>query len=304
MTAPVDTSFYADPKALSSLKLDAKSQSPESLRAAARQFESLFTQMMLKSMRDATPKDSLFGSDQQDFYQDMFDSQMANQLSKGKGLGLADMLVRQLMQAGVAPEVAGKAAAAGAAQADATGGAAGTTVAVPTAASGKAFSPAGKQDFIDAIKPAAERAAAQLGVDTETLIAHAALETGWGRSLPQAADGGSSFNLFGIKAGASWQGDVATSRTQEFESGTRVARVADFRAYGSAEECMQDYARVIGQNPRYAAALNTGGDAEAFATALQRGGYATDPHYASKLTALAQQLKSHASAPIHDPDAA
>lgn len=288
MTAPVDSSFYADPKGLSALKLDAKTQSPESLRAAARQFESLFTQMMLKSMRDATPKDPLLGSDQQDFYQDMFDSQMAKQLSKGKGLGLADMLVKQLMQAGVAPEVAGKAAAAGQAAA--------TTASVAA--------PASRQDFIDAVRPAAEKAAAQLGVDSETLIAHAALETGWGRSLPKTAAGETSFNLFGIKAGSTWKGAVATTHTHEVEAGTSVTRVADFRAYGSTEECMQDYARVIGGNPRYAAALNTGGDAAAFAQALQRGGYATDPDYASKLSALAQQLKSAASAPITGSDAA
>jgi flagellar protein FlgJ len=297
MTAPVDTSFYADPQAIASLRQDAKTQSPESLRAAARQFESLFTQMMLKSMRDATPKDSLFGSDQQDFYQDMFDSQMATQLSKGRGLGLADMLVRQLMQAGVAPEIAGKAAAAGAAQVDAS-----PAEPAPNT-TGKAFAPSSRQDFIDALKPAAERAASQLGVDADTLIAHAALETGWGRSLPRDADGASSFNLFGIKAGSSWKGAVATTPTQEFESGTNVTRVADFRAYGSAEECMQDYARVIGGNPRYAAALNTGGDAAAFAQALQKGGYATDPHYASKLTALARQLKSEAQRPITPTDA-
>jgi peptidoglycan hydrolase FlgJ len=291
--APVDSStFYADPKGLSALKLDAKTQSPEALRAAARQFESLFTQMMLKSMRDATPKDSLFGSDQQDFYQDMFDSQMANQLSKGKGLGLADMLVKQLMQAGVSPDVAGKAAAA-----------AGKKAPDAAAITGKADAAASRQDFIDSIKPAAERAAAKLGVDADTLIAHAALETGWGKALPKTTDGGTSFNLFGLKAGDSWKGAVASTRTQEFEAGTAVTRVADFRAYGSPEECMQDYARVIGSNPRYAAALNTGSDAAAFAQALQRGGYATDPHYASKLTALAAQLKSHAATPITTPDA-
>jgi len=296
---PIDnSSFYADPKAISGLKQDAKTQSPEALRGVARQFESLFTQMMLKSMRDATPKDSLFGSDQQDFYQDMFDSQMANQLSKGKGLGLADMLVKQLMQAGVSPDVAGKAAAAGQKAVDAPAASEGV------GAAAKGGTAMNRQDFIDAIKPAAERAAAKLGVDADTLIAHAALETGWGRSLPKTGDGGTSFNLFGIKAGDSWKGAVATTRTQEVEAGTAVTRVADFRAYGSAEECMQDYTKVIGQNPRYAAALNTGGDAAAFAQALQRGGYATDPHYATKLTALAQQLKSQAAAPITKPDAA
>src|SRR6478609_5299227 len=91
-------SFYADPAGLSGLKRGAADKTPEAIRETARQFESLFTTMMLKSMRDATPKDELFGSDQQDFYQDMFDQQMSMQLSKGKGLGLADMLVRQLMQ--------------------------------------------------------------------------------------------------------------------------------------------------------------------------------------------------------------
>src|SRR6187401_3090794 len=125
-------SFYADPAGLAGLKRGAADKTPEAIRETARQFESLFTTMMLKSMRDATPKDSLFGSDQQDFYQDMFDSQMANQLSKGKGLGLADMLVKQLMQAGVAPEVAGKAAAAGAAQVDGKAG----SLTMPTASTG------------------------------------------------------------------------------------------------------------------------------------------------------------------------
>ena len=283
MTAPIDNSFYADPQGLSALKRDAKAQSAETLRTAARQFESLFTQMMLKSMRSATPQDSLFGSDQQDFYQDMFDTQMSQELSKGKGFGLADMLVRQLMQAGVDPEVAAKAAAR---TAPATTGAA------------AAWPPASREEFVAAIKPAAERAAAQLGVDADTLVAHAALETGWGRSLPQTAAGASSFNLFGIKAGPGWTGSTAAARTREVEGGVSVARTADFRSYGSAEECMQDYVRLLGSNPRYAGALHTGGDTAAFATALQRGGYATDPDYANKLVNVARQLKSSGGAPI------
>jgi peptidoglycan hydrolase FlgJ len=286
MTAPVDNQFYADFQGLTALKREAKTQSPEALRETARQFESLFTQMMLKSMRSATPQDSLFGSDQQDFYQDMFDTQMSAQLSKGKGLGLADMLVKQLMQAGVAPEAAGSIAASGA---------------VPTASRA---APASKQDFIDAVRPAAERAAKQLGVDADTLVAHAALETGWGRSLPKAADGTTSNNLFGIKAGGRWEGAVARSATHEFEGGRRVAQAADFRSYASAEDCLQDYARVIGSNPRYAEALNTGSDTAAFAGALQRGGYATDPDYARKLVDVARQLKSAADRPITHPESA
>src|SRR5689334_13387651 len=112
-----NASFYADPAGLTALKRGAAGQTPEAIRETAKQFESLFTTMMLKSMRDATPKDSLFGSDQQDFYQDMFDQQMAVQLSKGKGLGLADVLVRQLMQsAGVTEDAGGTSAAAPAGQ--------------------------------------------------------------------------------------------------------------------------------------------------------------------------------------------
>jgi flagellar protein FlgJ len=210
------------------------------------------------------------------------------------------MLVRQLMQAGASPETAAKAAAAASGTAPAQGATA-TAGATGTAAS---WPPASREEFVDAIRPAAQRVAATLGVDADTLVAHAALETGWGRSLPRTPDGGSSFNLFGIKAGGSWQGAVASSRTHEFVNGARVAADADFRAYRSAEECLQDYARLLGGNPRYAEALNTGGDTAAFARALQRGGYATDPDYATKLESVSRQLKSVAAAPIPRTDTA
>jgi peptidoglycan hydrolase FlgJ len=305
MTAPVDSSFYADPAGLAALKRDAKTQSPESLREAARQFEGLFTQMMLKSMRSATPQDSLFGSDQQEFYQDMFDTQMSTQLSKGKGMGLADMLVKQLMQAGISPDDAGKAIDASI-TADRIAGGGGTIQAAPKASqqTTSTSGPMSRQEFIDAVRPAAERVASQLGVDPDTLVAHAALETGWGRSLPRNVDGASSFNLFGLKAGQNWSGAVAAARTHEVENGSRVSQVANFRSYSSAEDCLQDYARVLGQNPRYSGALNTGSDTAAFAQALQRGGYATDPDYANKLVDVARQLKSSAPAPIPRSDTA
>lgn len=294
MTAPIDNSLVADPQGLSALKRDAKAQSPESLRAAARQFEGLFTQMLLKSMRSATPQDSLFGSDQQAFYQDMFDTQLSGELSKGRGLGLADMLVQQLMKGGVGGP--GDAGDAGDASRTAPSGSA---MALPPIAATPS-APGSREAFVAAMRPAAERAAAQLGVSADTLIAHAALETGWGRSMPRTAEGGSSFNLFGIKAGTTWDGSVAANRTREVEQGRDVQRVERFRAYGSADACLEDYVRLIGGNPRYAGALNTGDDAGAFAAALQRGGYATDPDYARKLGATAQQLKSDARRPIAD----
>ncbi len=283
--APLDNSFYADPASLTALKREASAQTPAALRETAKQFESLFTRMMLKSMRDATPGDSLFGSDQQDFYQDMFDQQLSTQLSKGKGLGLADVLMRQLMQgAGLA--------------ADETGGATAAQAGTASTAAGKAWPPRTQDDFVRAILPAATAAGRELGVDPSTVIAHAALETGWGKSVPTGADGRPSFNLFGIKAGGSWKGDSTSAATREFQGGSMQQVMADFRSYESPEQSLGDYVKLLQGSPRYAAALGTGSDAAAYAKALQRGGYATDPDYATRLSALAARLKSHPALPI------
>lgn len=294
--APLDSTFYADPANLAGLKRQAAAQSPEALRETARQFESLFTSMMLKSMRDATPGDSLFGSDQQDFYQDMFDQQLSQQLSKGKGLGLADVLVRQLMQATGMPEEAMSAVTSGVgAGAGPVQGAAAPTA---SAAAPAQWPPQNREEFVKAILPAAEAAGRRLGVDPGTIVAHAALETGWGRSLPKGQDGQSSFNLFGIKAGTAWRGEAVTSATTEFENGSATTVAARFRAYESPEQSMRDYAEFLSGNPRYAAALGTGSDAEAFGRALQTAGYATDPDYARKLGSVARELKSRFPLPI------
>lgn len=293
-TTPLSSSFYADPQTVSSLRLDAKTQGNQALRETARQFESLFTSMMLKSMRAATVKDSLFNSDQTDFYQDMFDQQLATQLSQGKGLGLADMLVNQLMRSGAVPATSQQGASATAGVAT---GAAGTTGA---AASGTAaaWPPATKEAFVQALLPSATAAGQQLGVDPQALIAQAALETNWGRSMPRTAEGGCSFNLFGIKAGSNWTGATADAATTEVLDGKAQRQTASFRSYDSPEACMADYARLLSASPRYSAALGSGSDLAGFAGALQRGGYATDPDYASKLATLAQQLKSRTAVPI------
>lgn len=287
--------FYADPAGLAALKRGAAAQTPEAIRETAKQFESLFTTMMLKSMRDASPGDSMFGSDQQDFYQDMFDQQLSVQLSKGKGLGLADVLVRQLMQggAGVAAAGASHAAGSGVTGSDAT--AAPATTSTPTAAT---WPPRTQEEFVQAVLPAARAAAEKLGVDPEVVVAHAALETGWGRSVPTGPDGKPSFNLFGIKAGARWSGEAATSTTHEFTGGRMQIAQAAFRAYDSPQQSIEDYAGFLQTSPRYSAALNTGSDVAAFARGLQQGGYATDPDYVSKLTTVAARLKARFGWPI------
>ena len=345
MTIPApDASLYTDFKGISDLKRDAKARDPQALREAARQFESLFTRMMLKSMREASFGDPTLGSDQQNFYRDMFDDQLAVEMSKGRGLGLADMLVQQLTRAGLAPPTAAAAvdpkaapmkpnsllnpysptssttpdqalemveriAVASAAQLPTTGGSgtantnagdvAGTRAAGATATgSAAAIGPTTNEfsgtpeEFVRGLWPAAEAAGRELGVDPRHILAQAALETGWGRSVPSDASGRSSNNFFGIKTGSSWKGETVSVRTLEFENGLPVAKRDQFRSYGSPQDSFKDYVALLKGNPRYAAALNTGGNAHAFGRALQSGGYATDPAYASKVAAIAQNLPS------------
>jgi flagellar protein FlgJ len=284
MTAPINASF--DFSALASLRNDAKAQDPSALKEVAKQFESLFTQMLMKSMRDANRsfgEDSLFGSQQGDFYQDMFDDQMALHLSKGEGLGLADMLVRQLTQSGMVKP----------AEATATSGAEASAPAQKISSSSDHEPLAkSKADFVRMMMPHAQRAGNALGVDPSALVAQAALETGWGRAVPSQASGSSSFNLFGMKAGSSWNGATAHVPTLEFEDGVPVRKVERFRAYTSPADSFNDYARLIGGNPRYENARGAGGDVATFASALQEGGYATDPNYAQKVVAVADEVRA------------
>jgi peptidoglycan hydrolase FlgJ len=289
-----DTPAYTDLKGLSALKLGAKNHDPVAIRKVAQQFESMFTRMMLKSMRDASGKDPMFGSDQEDMYQSMADDQLAVQLSKGKGLGLADMLIRQLQKMGVeGAGAAGKGSAAASGANGLTGaskGAAAYSATQRGSASVSTASDADKASFVRDLWPQAEEAGQQLGVDPRNLIAQAALETNWGQNLPQDSAGRSSNNLFGIKASASWSGSSVTSPTQEYQGGVATSTSSQFKAYATPAQSFQDYVSVLRDNPRYSGALNTGSNVQAFAAALQRGGYATDPDYASKIAAVAHSV--------------
>jgi flagellar protein FlgJ len=343
-----DAPVYTDLSGLSKLKRAAGTNDPKAIRAVAEQFESMFTRMMLKSMRDAVGKDPMFGSDQQEMYQGMADDQLSVQLSKGKGLGLADMLVRQLQKMGVKGAAQATSGAAGASNgnagalatgsgqasgAQATGassaggfrvggiaagsGAIGTTnpgftlgakAAAAYRATQTATSPpttatsdVTKTNFIQDLWPQAQDAGTLLGVDPRHLIAQAALETNWGQSLPKDASGVTSNNLFGIKASAAWTGASVNSGTQEFQNGVASNTTAQFKAYATPTQSFQDYVALLRNNPRYAAALNTGSDVHAFAAGLQRGGYATDPEYANKIAAVANTvsgLKLSSTVPI------
>lgn len=331
MTAPV--TFYADFQGLASLKHEAKAQDPAALKEAAKQFESLFTRMLLKSMREANRSfgDSMFGGEHGEMYQDMFDDQMAVHLAQGKGLGLADMLIRQLAQSPLPnpppsygggdknaaiesstlpkshsvsspPPVAGGRTGPQAGERQHMDVRAGES-AQGRGSTGQGGGAPSKLDFIRSMLPHAERAAAQLGVDPQALIAQAALETGWGKSVPCNAKGERSFNLFGIKAGSQWSGATVNVPTLEFEDGVAVRKVDAFRAYASPADSFMDYARLIANSARYENARGAGGDVAAFASALQDGGYATDPDYARKIVAVAREVRALAAADEFKSDA-
>lgn len=303
MTIPTaGASTYGDFAGLESLKRAAHSDNPTAVREVARQFESLFARMLVKSMRDAIGPDPIFGSDQEQTYQQMYDDQLAKEITRGHGLGLADMLVRQLQRKGAGGPHSAGAAGAGSTAAQSAGTAAGSGATVHGAAGASApgaashgvpaASSAERKHFISEMLPQARRAADELGVAPESLIAQAALETSWGRRVPRDASGRSSNNLFGLKASESWSGPRVAAGTHELEGGTLRPATGEFRAYGSRAQSFQDYVALLRSDPRYAGALGTGGNVEAFAGALQRGGYATDPGYARKVSAIAADVAS------------
>jgi len=321
MTAPLTTpaalnsaDVYTDLSGLAALKRSARTNDPEALRAVAKQYESLFARMMIKSMRDAVGKDPIFGSDEGQTYQEMYDNQLSLEITKGHGLGLADMLVRQMQKLTGGAKTDGSENSSDAAHKIGAGGAnvsspEGTQAPLrmyhgrsPSDHSSSAestsavASPQAQTNFINELWPAAQEAGQQLGVDPRNLIAQAALETNWGTRVPRDADGRSSNNLFGMKAGSQWTGAAVTAGTQEYQNGSAVSTTGQFRAYDSHAQSFQDYVALLRNSPRYAGALNTGTNVAAFASALQRGGYATDPNYAAKITSVAAGVRSQAAA--------
>lgn len=274
-------------------------QDPELLREVAGQFESLFVQTLLRNMREASLAEPLFGnSERHDMYLDLLDQQLAVEVSKDKGLGLADVLVRQLAPDATPPARAqGEFLAGQRPKPDTTLGKPPKALfsspfipgvraqqSEPGAASISA-EPAwsSSADFVRDIWPHAEKAAAALGVDTRAVVAQAALESGWGKHVMSHSGGQSSFNLFGIKAGADWSGDHLARSTVEYRDGIAHREVARFRAYDSLEAGFDDYVAFLTGRERYADVLNSDGDGRRFAEALENAGYATDPHYAAKI---------------------
>lgn len=306
-----------DTKGLNDLHGLVKRDPDQALHKAAQQFEALFMNMLLKSMREATPKDGLFESRQTEFFTQMYDQQLAQQLST-RGIGIANIMVKQLARSADSVPVQSIS------QTDAILSSLQTIHQSALTKSGHSNDkseelwpgapssmksmtsvdninhtneifvnpvkrdrqsgglPNSSANFIEMLLPHAKTAAQSTGIPPHFMLAQAALESGWGKHEIRHADNSPSYNLFGIKAGANWKGDVVETMTTEYINGVPQKTVEKFRAYNSYAEGFHDYARLLADNPRYAKVLQST-DAASFANGLQRAGYATDPQYAEKL---------------------
>lgn len=321
---------YTDFNGLAKLKTEAKEKTPEAIKEVAKQFESIFLSRVLKTMRQAKLAEDIMGSDQSQFYRDMYDQQLAVHLSGDPGIGLADLIVKQLnpdkpnydnhqeiddyLNRSISTSNAKKPKAAKIE--DSTEDRPDensdlknlvlTTISLPkqndivNIEDKKQIEKSNlksiqtlpinstKEQFIQHLLPYAEKAAESLGVDAKVLVAQAALETGWGKSVIKNKQGESSHNLFNIKANKAWKGKQTRVSTLEFEGGVAKKQMAGFRSYTSYEESFNDYVNFIQRNPRYSKALTVVEKPEKYMHELQRAGYATDPNYAKKVMSIYQ----------------
>jgi flagellar protein FlgJ len=290
MITNASNSLASDPTALASLRTQAGADPKAATREAAKQFEAIFMQELLKNMRSSTQATGMLDNSGTQLGTEMLDSQYAKQLSGQPG-GLADVIARQIeRQMGVAsPEAKANAAAITAWNpkrlSASTLGGADASSSTATVQRTPLRPPANAQEFVDRVTGDAKAAEAATGIPAAFMISQAALETGWGKKEIKMADGSNSFNLFGIKAGGSWKGPTTEITTTEFVNGQAQKVKASFRAYSSYEEAFNDYAKLMKDSPRYqnVVAVASNGSAHGFAQNLQKAGYATDPQYAEKL---------------------
>jgi flagellar protein FlgJ len=278
MISPTEnsTNLAIDANGLSGLRLAAKENSPEAATGAAKQFEALFLNMMMKSMRDATPQDGPMDSEQSKMFTTMLDQQMTQKMAD-KGIGLADALVRQLTKYEVGTSLSNPSDKSHTAPTSAIGHSR------KSSSSGKAQSSHVKA-FQDLLGPHALEASQATGVPAKSMLGQAALESGWGKREIKTADGSCSYNVFGMKATSGWKGKVVEAPTTEYVNGVPRTMLQKFRVYDSYSAAFHDYAKTLCSNPRYGGVLAHSRDATSFAQGLQKAGYATDPHYAAKLS--------------------
>ena len=308
--------FALDVQGFDAMRAQANAAPQQGLKAAAKQFDAVFTQMMLKSMREATPSDSPFDSHDSATFTSMLDQQLAQNMG-AKGIGVADMMLKQLMRnagatatasadgtgaSGDSSANAGNMAAMNA-MAKAYANAAGSSTASKASLSGSGYSadsaltpPArgvGSDKvaaFVDRLAAPAQAASSATGIPARFIIGQAALESGWGKREIKNNDGSSTHNVFGIKATSDWTGKTASAVTTEYVNGKPQKVVEKFRAYDSYEDALTDYASVLKSNPRYAPVVEASRDAAGFAHGMQKAGYATDPQYAKKLISIMRHI--------------
>lgn len=293
-----------DANSINGLRSSAKQNSPEALKGAAKQFEAMFLNMVMKSMRDATPQDGPFDNQQTKMFTSMLDQQMSQNLAQ-RGVGLADVLIRQLSNGltkppgmqdedgmplpiplanGLLNDAEKSRLAQGFANAPSTGDATDEQ-----RNKRRTPRPAHVEAFQQRLQAEADEASKATGIPAKFMLAQAALETGWGKKQIRSKDGVSSHNLFGIKATGNWTGKVVEATTIEYVNGVPQRRVEKFRAYDSYADAFRDYGNLLRSNPRYEKVLANAHDVHGFAYGLQRAGYATDPHYAEKLSRIIRQ---------------
>lgn len=323
---------------LDAIKTMGRDKNPDAIRQVAKQFEAMFMQQMLKTMRDTNDvfaEGNYLDTSQIKFHREMLDQQMVLNLTSGRGIGLAEQFYQSMMQS--YGKFLNKPAAADDEQHEALHGEVNPKVTgellgyahisqslessdsashaidqlmqvyhghasnnIPADdvtvdsvrklpeqdASHKLPVSQSQQAFVAMLKPHAEKAARELNVNPEVLVAQAALETGWGKHVIHSPKGENSFNLFNIKAGEHWQGKTVNVTTQEFQQGVTFYDRADFKQYRSYADSFSDYVHLIKSNKRYQQALSVSKNSDAYAQELQNAGYATDPDYAEKIKQL------------------
>lgn len=307
-------SAYTDLNALQKIK--SAGDSDEALKKVAKEFESILVNTMLKSMRAANKafeEDSLFGSHESRMYRDMYDQQLSLTVADGKGLGIAEVLYRQLKgqyssdvsreDKPLASDWRRSSNAHTASQPSHHSSNHSSNHSPPdvspmadqqkkTASAVDGGEPlfTSAKDFIQKLSPYAKEVASKIGLEPNVMIAQAALETGWGKFVLKSEEGKSSNNLFNIKSGSNWQGDKVSVKTLEYRDGQAVQERASFRQYDSIKESFNDFVEFLQSNPRYHGALQLASDAKNFIQALQDAGYATDPNYAKKVVAVFEKI--------------
>lgn len=284
-----------DSKGLDELKQSAKNNSPDALKSAAKQFEALFMNMMLKSMRQASgSQDSPFENEQSRMYTSMLDQQFSQNMAS-RGMGLADALVRQLSNNAanqiIQPDGASQSAVENMRGIDSYL----DNLKIEQQAKLEKTSTAAHahvREFENKLAAHAERASLETGIPAKFMLGQAALESGWGRREIKAIDGSASHNVFGIKASAGWTGKTVEAVTTEYSNGVAYRKIEKFKAYDSYADAFKDYAKLLTKNPRYQDVIANAKDASSFAYGLQKAGYATDPQYANKLSKIIKQTLS------------